>query len=187
MNLHSMEWVRQVFHVALGLFFVFLIQHFPLEEVLLFCVLLLFVGGIVSALHHAGFGLWFVSMLLKRVQRKEESIQGQGAFFFVLGITLVLLLFHSKTPVLAGIVALAFEDSFSTLVGKRFGMHKVLGEKTGEGFLGGVVAAAFALSLVLPFPFSLGIAVLAGLAEFIPINDALTIPLVTAFAVSIFL
>jgi phytol kinase len=70
-------------------------------------------------------------------------------------------------------------DSISTLVGLRFGEHKVRGKKSLEGTLSGSVAAALALLVLLPVPEALLVAGVSGLAElYSPIEDNLAIQVV---------
>ncbi len=121
----------------------------------------------------------FRDFILK-FERKDVSNPFTGAMFFYLGFTLTFLIFPVSLAS-AACAMLAVGDSFSTLVGMKFGRHRI-GRKSLEGSL-----ACFAGSLVsgmffVPPHISLAGALAACMAELLPkLNDNLTIPLASGF------
>ncbi len=101
-----------------------------------------------------------------------------GSMLFYLGFTLTFIAY--PLPIASAACAmLAVGDSLSTLVGLKFGKHKI-GKKSIEGsfacFVGSLIIGVFFVS---PFVALVG-AIVATFAELIPrIDDNLTIPLLS--------
>ena len=75
------------------------------------------------------------------------------------------------------IVALAVLDGIATIVGLRYGKHRIFNGKSWEGTGAGIAAAFLVLLLVVPPAQALAIAVIAGLIELLaPVDDNLLIP-----------
>lgn len=115
-----------------------------------------------------------------------------GAFWFYFSLGIVFLLFPLDIASAAGAI-LAVGDSLSTIMGLKFGKHKIIGNKTLEGslafFTGSLIASYFFVGPVLATLAS----ALATLAELIPalgslknlsgrgiINDNWMVPAITA-------
>jgi dolichol kinase len=119
-----------------------------------------------------------------KFERKDVQNPFTGAMFFYIGFTLAFVLF--PFPVASAACAmLAVGDSLSTLVGKKFGRHKI-GGKTLEGsiacFFGSILAGIFFVAPLIAFVGALA----SSLTElFSKINDNLTIPLVSGFVMFI--
>ena len=64
--------------------------------------------------------------------------------------------------VVPAVLALAVMDGVATLVGIRYGMHRIYNGKSLEGASAGIAAAALVLLPLLPPVQALGAAVLAG-------------------------
>jgi len=116
-----------------------------------------------------------------------------GAFWFYAGCGFAFLLF--PLPVASAACSiLAVGDSLSTIFGKKFGRHKLIGSKTAEGsavFFAGAVLIS--LVFVNPLPALAGSAA-AAIAELLPdvhflfkakgrgfVDDNLLIPIVAGF------
>jgi len=66
-------------------------------------------------------------------RRKEKHLLG-GDVFFLLGAILVLAVFDPKIAI-AAILMTTFGDLAAALIGKKFGKHKIIKNKTWEGSL----------------------------------------------------
>jgi dolichol kinase len=131
------------------------------------------------------------------LERKESKRPFAGAFWFYFGAGLAFLLFPLNIASVAG-ATLAISDSLSTIIGKKFGRHIILGKKTFEGSTTFFVAAFFVcLFLFSPFVAIIS-AVAATLAELLPewkiiskskfnglFDDNLLIPIMTGLAISL--
>jgi len=138
--------------------------------------------------------------LFGKVIRPGERLRVSGAFWFVFGVALVLVI-YPKEAVEGGCLVMGFGDPAGSLVGSRYGRVRIGAGRTLEGTLGFVVAAMLA---VTAFRFAVypsagvawtcgfgAVAVLAGaLAEGVlsrRVNDNLTVPLVSCGACAVYL
>ena len=119
------------------------------------------------------------------VERENEcQLPGKAAFTLFAGIALTLFLFPNQTIAIAAIIAVTYGDSASTIVGKHFGRTKLNGDRTVAGSIAGMFATFFFLALFLKPSTAIIAAIIAMLAEYLPIDDNISIPLVTATALS---
>lgn len=170
------EFHRQWLHILAGLLHVAILGIGGLDALRIFVLLELGVGLLLVALsHHKVFA--FLKEILSHVQRHKEQVPGEGAFFFVLGVGIVAWLFSNETNILGAIIALTFQDAFSTLVGLHWGKTPIMERKSLEGAIGGFVMAFIALALIFSIPIALAVALVATLVELLPMNDSLSIPL----------
>lgn len=179
-----MEWARQLMHLLVGLGCVAVLASTSLEIFRNFVLGLLLIGMILSLLARTN-KIGVLTRVLSIVERPHEGVPGQGVFLFLVGVGIPAFLFSDAFAVLVGIVALTFQDAFSTLVGMRFGRTPVLARKSLEGFAGGLAACTIGLSALLPFPFAFGISVVVSLVELLPLDDAITLPLVASYLAGI--
>ena len=101
---------------------------------------------IISYGYKKGVRVPIISGIVDKTERDGviDEFPGKGAITFFIGSLLALLFFGSNINVAsAAIIILALGDSFSTLVGRRFGRHKIFysSEKSIEGTIGGFVPA----------------------------------------------
>ena len=149
-------------------------------------------------------GFFLALLLLLEYERKVHpglygwiSVRSHGIFkeytgflltdtYFVLSAFLVFALF----PLSVGLAALLFStygDALSTIVGVKFGRHRIFRQKSFEGFLSflaGAFVIAFLVSVLprhqLPFALGLSGALIAGLTEL------LSVPPDDNFSVTVF-
>jgi len=100
---------------------------------------------------------------------------------------LVIVLFQDKIIVLGALSALIYGDSASTIFGIRFGRHKLIGKRTLEGTIAGMLAMLPFLLAIVSIPIAIATAVIAMLAELLPVNDNFTIPIAAAIVLSVLL
>lgn len=180
----NLEFKRQSIHILLGLFFIFLVSFFPLGDVLILTFLLLILGFVLSSAQAHGSAPDEIEKILAHVERTNEDFPGEGALFFVIGVFLVLLFFQNQLVVIGALIAHTFYDSFSVLIGKRFGKIKLIQNYTLEGCAGGILAAFIPLFFVFDAVTAIIVSFTAAIAELLPINDSLSIPLLTALVLS---
>lgn len=130
---------------------------------------------------------WFGSFI-----RENEGNKPTGMIPYVLGVGLTLFLYPVGIAS-AAIVFLACGDVMATTIGERFGTTKIAGGKSLEGtlaFFAAAIASGVLLSLTaVPLPFSLmlaGAAVAAAVEALpLPLNDNLTIPVISGGAMEL--
>ena len=158
---------------------------------LIFIILAQFTGGLIVSLYCFFIAFTFLvyseyvrsveSGLEKIMHRFESKIRGfvssfeqretarpfMGAFWFYLAFALALLIFPLNIASAACII-LAVGDSLSTLIGKAWGRHKLLGEKSIEGALAFLIFSFLVASLFISPLVALAGALVGALAELVP-------------------
>lgn len=182
------EIYRQGIHLFSGLFFAATLLVYGKE------VLFLLAAGLLVSLMAVGFAakkelhIPVIREILLLAKRKSENANPFfGALFFLLGIISVCIFFESTQVILGGILVLGVGDSFSTIVGKKFGRTKITRKHSFEGSLGGTVAAFGALLVFFPFWPALAAAVTGMLSELLCLEDNAIIPLAAATALALIL
>jgi phytol kinase len=178
------EFLRKVVHLLFGLLIVAVIAFIPKPQAIIIIAISLLAGAIfIDALIH-GFSLPLISRIVKNLG-KRDAFPGKGAFFFVLS-SLACLIVFDVSVVVPAVLALAILDSVSTIIGVRFGRHRIYNGKSWEGFVSGMaITAACLLAVVSPL-YACITAVTAGIVElFSPIDDNLLIPLVVCIVLSL--
>jgi dolichol kinase len=174
------EFSRQLIHLFAGLLFALLAWFAGIKLALGFAIIVLAVGIVVSVFAWKFLEKHPLNELLKHVERKHErQLPGKAALMLLLAIIVVLLLFYRMPLEVAtgSLLVLAFGDSFSTIIGKKFGKTKIVGKKTLEGTIAGIIAGFIPLLLLIA-PLQAFTAALAGmLAELLPIDDNFTVPI----------
>ncbi len=128
--------------------------------------------------------------------RAEEQLQESAAMPYSIAILLTIITFP-KSVAVASIYVLAFADPLSALVGIKYGHRKIVPHKTVEGSLAFCIAAFASIYFVFAsipeitfaqlWIVALFSSVCCALFEMAPIrlDDNLTIPLFTAFILSL--
>lgn len=144
----------------------------------------LYVGLILIDLCMKGYQIPIISTIIHHMEREGE-FPGKGAFFFVFGALITLMFFPSLVAAVS-VAVLAVLDGFSTIIGVRFGTHRIWKKKILEGFLGGVIITAILLMFIAPPAYAVLISLVAGLVELIsPVDDNLIIPWVVAMLITL--
>ncbi len=196
-NEWGLEVRRQLVHAA-GVFTVPIILYFGKFLSLIFLGAIVLFFAILAAYklekvrrnknflleEFAAIENFFEEKIYSKFERKE-SFPMKGAIMFYFGAFLTLLIFPEQIAA-AGITVLAIGDSTSTLIGKKFGRHRIFENKTLEGSLAFFVSAAAVLLFFVSPERAVFAAFVGAFAEaFGKIDDNLSVPLVTAIALSI--
>jgi dolichol kinase len=125
--------------------------------------------------------------ILGGVHRKEEENRMSGLAWTLSGSFLTILLFNNNKIVVLSFLYLAFGDAFAALVGKRFGKHKILFNKSLEGSAACFVVCFIVGICLVSWPVALAGALLATIIELIPwpLNDNFWMPLVSSTALTV--
>lgn len=183
------ELKRQVIHFVLGniaiLFFLFAGKTTTVAV----GILVLLIGYAIALSVKKGKNIPFANEILKHVERKhEQHVPGQAALLFLAGFILTVAIFTNPWATLAGLIVLTYGDSVATVIGKYFGSFKLVTNRTLEGTLAGIVFSVGMLSLfpaIYPFATAFAIGTVGMLAEYLPIDDNLGIPIIAGLVASV--
>ena len=182
----KVEFRRQAFHFLFGFLCVFALWVGVLSWPLL--IVLLIIALVISALSAKKKHIPYISDILKMFDReRDKKFPGRGAFYYVLGIFLAIVLFPQKIA-FASILILAVGDSLNHLFWARSPRRINMPwnrRKHVIGVLVGIVAGTFAAQFFVPlFPAFIAASV-ALISETFPIkirsfyiDDNVFIPLI---------
>jgi len=129
----------------------------------------------------------FIGDLLSLAGRhSEKQMPGKGAIMFFAGTLLVSIIFYPYLNILLGsMIVLVFGDSISTVIGKSMGKFKLVSKRTLEGTASGIFFSFLFLSLLFAPGIAIITAIIGMFAEYLPINDNISIPLISGFVLLI--
>lgn len=178
------EISRQLIHAS-GIFILIMGLFLKIDVLILLCIIMVVTVEMLFVLDkHIHIPLF--SNILSVCKRSEDE---KGFIYFFLGIIATLLIFSFNLSIAyAAIIMLLIGDSVSTLVGKRFGNHKLPYNKL-KSFEGTIAffIVSFVCSLIILPPAPAFVGSLAGaLTEaYSPIDDNIPIPIIAATAMTI--
>ncbi len=178
------ETIRKASHFFFGIGIAAFIFLFEKQLVISVLAIVLLAGFILSELVSKGYRIPVVSATIEMMER-EDVEPGRGALLFAIGALVPLILLGSA-EVAVGVLALAVLDSVATLVGLRFGRHRIYNGKSFEGAAGGIAVTGIVLLFFLPPEQAVLIALIAGAVELLsPVDDNLIVPVIVATALTI--
>ncbi len=179
------ETIRKASHFFFGIGIAAFIFLFEKQTVISVLAIVLLAGLILSELVSKGYRIPVVSAAIDLMERKDAT-PGKGALFFAMGALIPLILLGS-VAVAIGVFTLAVLDSVTTIVGLRFGRHRIYNGKSVEGTAGGIVVTATVLLPLLVPGYAVLVAIVAGIVELLsPVDDNLIIPVIVAVVLTIF-
>jgi dolichol kinase len=175
--------LRKLFHLA-GIVIPVIYLLTDKQTALIVTAGVLVIDIILEALRIKGIlKLPFIEQNMKKQERRRMS----GSFFYVISSFIAMALFE-KNIAISSLFILSISDPLSSVLGSRFGRIRFLG-KSLEGTLVFFFSSFF---ILLAFSFTIPIAVagatIASLTELFsswPVDDNLSIPLVTALALTL--
>jgi dolichol kinase len=178
------EIQRQIIHAS-GIFILVLGIFLNPQVLILLCIIILVISEIVFILDKY-YRIPIFSNLLTSCKRRDDE---RGFLYFFIGIIVTLYIFSFNIAIAnAGILMLILGDSASTIVGTRFGRHK-LPFKTLKSFEGSLafffVSFLSVLTLLPLFPTLIGALVGTLTEAYSPIDDNIPIPIISALAITI--
>ena len=183
------EIFRQTLHLLFGSITILILLNYGVLGSLLFSAFCLLISAIISFWISQGKTLPIVNYVIEQVERKEEKhFPGKGAITLFIGEILAhIIFFYNPTIILGGIIVLVFGDFMSTLAGKLIGKHKLVGKKTLEGTTAGFAVSFIYLSLIFQIQTAFLTAFIGMLAELLPFEDNITIPIVAGLVLTLLL
>jgi dolichol kinase len=126
-----------------------------------------------------------LSRMLNSLERKEAPF-GSGAFWLSLGLLATLAFVFSNAFMLVILAAILIGDPLATIIGIKFGKHKIFynKKKSIEGSLA-YLLASFALGYIIIGNIALAIALIATFVESLDlkVDDNLSVPIVLIFLI----
>jgi dolichol kinase len=182
------ELLRQFVHFLFGSAFIALVVLAGVNQSLFVLVGMTLLGLVVSFLIRQGLRVPLLHNIMQIVERNyEKTLPGKGAFMFFLGAIVLMFFFKEQAVVVGALCVAVYGDAASTIFGIKFGKHKLTGKKTLEGTLGGILVSLLFLGVLFEWWVALIAAGVGMLAELLPIDDNLTIPIVTAVVLTLLL
>lgn len=182
--LRQKELFRQLIHAS-GVFIVVLSYFLKPDALIIIAILVLLFVVLLFKLDKR-YNIPFFSFIFRHCKREDDE---RGFIYFFVGIILTLVLFQFNMPVAnAAILILLFGDSASTIIGRKWGEHKLPfnPKKTLEGSISFfVVGLVLALTQVSLLPALLGVFFGALTEAYSPVDDNIPIPLVSALVMSL--
>lgn len=183
-----MEIRRQLFHAIIGSAIILLFLQAGRINFMIFSGILFLLGCAISFAVLKGVKIPLIENALHYFGREDEKgIPGKGALTVMLGMFLLVMLFSKNEVILGGMIVAVFGDAASTFAGKTIGSTRVYAQYTLEGTIAGVVVSSLLLLLLFPLWIAVIAATIGMLAEWLHIDDNISIPLVTATALTLLL
>jgi dolichol kinase len=186
---------RKLFHVLLGIFIVYLINSEAslIRGYLVYALFWTLIVGLGLSVLSRYYRIPGIFHLLEAFDKREDlvSFPGKGAFFFMTGCLISIILFDRQVAS-AAILVLTFGDPVASFVGRYYGRTRspISSKKLLEGTLAGIAAGAFAASFFVPvwqaiLCSSAGMIVEAAELEYIRVDDNLLIPVAAGIALRV--
>jgi dolichol kinase len=134
----TFHWARKIWHCLWGLAIAFILIIDPTTQVYLGMVFCLvgFAAYLMEKMRSNFILMNNVMIRLMGFLMRDEEKNGKitGTPYYLLGVGLSLLFFHWPVALLA-VLALAFADPISSIIGLRFGKTKISKNRSWEGSL----------------------------------------------------
>jgi len=178
---------RQVIHLAAGIILVYVIKIFGMDAGIILSGFGLAVGLIISEIIIREIKVPIVWEAVTHFERKGIRPL-KGLLYYGLGALLTIFIFYNhQNAVFAGILAVASVDSYATGFGTMFGKVEFIHGRSVEGIVAGFLACFFICWTFLSGPAAFTVAIVGTAIDVasLPIDDNLTIPLITAATVAV--
>ncbi|MGB7969410.1 MAG: diacylglycerol/polyprenol kinase family protein [Methanobacterium sp.] len=178
------EILRQIIHAS-GIFILVLGIFLNPQVLILLCIIILVLSEMVFILDKY-YHIPFFSDILTNCKRHDDE---RGFLYFFIGIIGTLYIFRFNMAIAdAGILMLILGDSASTIIGTRYGKHK-LPFKSLKSFEGSLafffVSFLSALTLLPLVPVLFGALVGTITEAYSPIDDNIPVPIISALAITV--
>ncbi|HEX7469039.1 MAG TPA: SEC59/DGK1/VTE5 family protein [Methanobacterium sp.] len=178
------EILRQLIHTS-GIFILILGIFLNPQVLILLCIIMLISAEIVFILDRY-YHIPIFSTILSVSKRGDDE---RGFLYFFIGIIATLYIFSFNMAIAnSGILMLIIGDSASTIIGRRFGRHKLPFKKlkSVEGSVAFFVVGFLGALTLLPLLPSLIGALVGALTEaYSPIDDNIPVPIISALAMTV--
>jgi len=191
----SLQLPRRMVHMSMGLIaagvYHFFLTHERAIYILGICASLIYIIEQFRTSYPEYMAKF--DIIFKHIFRAEEQLKESAGVPYIMALLLTILTFP-KPIALCAILTLAISDPLSAIIGIKYGRHKWAAGKSIEGSAAFFISSfVISLSVLLHFTevywgwvllLSLSSSIIISAFELIPlrVDDNLTIPLFTAFA-----
>jgi dolichol kinase len=176
------EILRQLIHAS-GIFILVLGIFLKPEALILLCIIMVIFAEMIFVLDKYQH-IPLLSTILSKCKRSDDE---RGFLYFFIGIIATLYIFSFNIAIAnSAILMLLLGDSASTLVGRKFGRHKLPFNnlKTFEGSFAFLIVGFLSSLTLLPiFPSIIGALVGTLTEAYSPIDDNITVPIISALSI----
>ena len=182
------ELYRKFIHLSSSTI-AFLLYIFGKDSFLPFIVVLSFFLVLMDFLkRHVPFLYKIYNTIFATVTRPNEKNKLSGASWVFIGSVITIFLFEENIAIIA-LLVMSVSDSMAAIIGLKYGETKII-NKSLEGTLAFIISTSIIIVLLSPATFiiKLSAIIFSTIVELISspkFNDNLTIPIVTAFILSI--
>jgi len=141
------ELQRNIVHLLFGVIIAMVILKLEHQTSLMLFGVLIIIGTLFSEAIIKGKKIPLITWFIKKFERNKVR-PGLGVINFLIGVFISLVFFNSYIVFLS-VLVLAFNDSFSTVIGIAFGKHRIRGKKTLEGSIGGFIGTVLIISFFI--------------------------------------
>ncbi|MCM2466723.1 diacylglycerol/polyprenol kinase family protein [Methanoculleus oceani] len=164
------ETFRQTVHLLMGVLGAAVILRLDDRWAFIFVSAALVLQFLVCDAFTRGYDVPVLSRVMDESERTGK-VPLKGGIAYAAGALFCLAVFGREYTAV-GLVTVGVLDSVATVVGLRFGRHTLVGSKSLEGTVAGAVAAALALSFLIPWWAAAVVAGVAGVIEAcFPLDD----------------
>tara|TARA_B100002051_G_scaffold162282_1_gene153253 strand:- start:3195 stop:3824 length:630 start_codon:yes stop_codon:yes gene_type:complete len=135
--------------------------------------------------------LYFFSKITRNIEKDNNTLT--GASYYLLGCSIVFLLFDNNNLIVASLLIMTISDSFAAIVGIKYGRTKIYNNSSLEGSFAFFISTLIILNIFIPTLNVINIIIIAVLVTTVElvsshnINDNLTIPISSAILISLFI
>lgn len=122
-------------------------------------------------------------LFINTMERKDER-PCKGVITFFIGSLIAVTVFSTYTAFIS-ILLVSIIDSFTVMIGKRFGKIKLYKEKTFRGSLAGFIMGLLISSVLLPIHHAVVVCLACSLAELYLPYDNVSIPVVAGITLTL--
>lgn len=172
----SLEFRRNLFHLTMGILIAFSILYVPREVAIIgFGTGLLLCVAISERLKVSNLPIF--DLFVDKMER-EGKRPGSGVITFFIGSLIAVSVFSTYIAFVS-ILLVAIIDSFTVIIGKRFGKIKIYKDKSLRGFLAGFLMGLMISVVLLPVHHAIIVCLAASLTELYIPHDNISIPVVS--------
>ena len=184
-NNYTLEVKRKLFHLISVPLWLIPVLFLPKELAIILMLLVLLINLAILLKVGEARLRWLYSLVYSLERDKNFNKPAVQALWLNVGVLLSFLLF-GKCAV-PGIIVLAVGDTFSTLVGMKYGKRKILGRSL-EGSSAFILSSFLVLIPFYGYTHALVFSLVGSLAELLSkkVDDNLSIPLFVAIACQFF-
>lgn len=135
--------------------------------------------------------LYFFSSVTRNIEKDNNILT--GASYYLLGCSIVFLLFDNNNLIIASLLIMTISDSFAAIIGIKYGKTKIYHNSSLEGSFAFFLCTLVILNILIPSLNTLNIIIIGILVTIVElisthkVNDNLTIPISSAILIYLFI